>query len=114
MDPRSTSRGTLTASDPLTGKIVWQYKAPAPMIAGVTPSAGGVIFTGDMAGNVLVLDSRDGRVLFKDHTRGSIAGGVITYAVNGKQYVAATSGNISRFTWGAQGRPSLVLYTLSP
>jgi PQQ-dependent dehydrogenase (methanol/ethanol family) len=111
-DPRSAARGMLTANDPVTGRVVWRYTSGSPMVAGVTPSAGGVTFSGDMAGNVLVFESRSGRLLFKDRTPGSIAGGVITYAVGGTQYVAATSGNISRFTWGAQGRPSLVIYSL--
>lgn len=111
-DPNSTARGTLTATDADTGKIVWQYKAPAPMLAGVTPTAGGVTFTGDMANNFLVFDSSNGKVLFKDKTQGSIAGGVVTYSINGKQYVGATSGNISRLTWGAQGTPSIVVYAL--
>jgi alcohol dehydrogenase (cytochrome c) len=59
-----------------------------------------------------VFESKSGKLLFKDHTPGSIAGGVITYEVNGKQYVAATSGNISRLTWGAQGVPAIVVYSL--
>jgi glucose dehydrogenase len=110
--PYSDARGTLTATNASTGKIVWQYKAPAPMLAGVTPTASGVTFTGSMNGDVLAFDSATGRMLYRDHTPGSVAGGVITYAVNGKQYVGATSGNISRLTWGAQGLPSIVIYTL--
>lgn len=106
----SDARGTLTATNAATGKIVWQYKAPAPMLAGVTPTAGGVTFTGCMNGDLLAFDSSNGKILYKDHTPGSVAGGVITYSVGGKQYVAATSGNISRLTWGAQGTPSIVVY----
>ncbi len=110
--PFSEARGTLTATDALTGRINWQYHSRSPMLAGVTPTATGVTFTGDMAGNILVFESKSGKLLFKDHTPGSIAGGVITYEVNGKQYVAATSGNISRLTWGAQGVPAIVVYSL--
>ncbi len=110
-EPYSAARGTLTATD-TNGKIVWQYRTNSPMLAGVTPTASGVTFTGDMAGNVLAFDSATGNVLFKHKTQGSIAGGVITYGINGKQYVAATSGNISRLTWGAQGKPSIVVYSL--
>jgi alcohol dehydrogenase (cytochrome c) len=65
-----------------------------------------------MAGNLLVFDSATGKVLFKNPTQGSIAGSVVTYAVNGKQYLAATSGNISRLTWGNSGRPTLLVYSL--
>lgn len=110
--PYTEARGTLTATNAATGKIVWQYKAPAPMLAGVTPTAAGVTFTGCMNGDILAFESATGKLLYKNHTPGSIAGGVVTYAVNGKQYVAATSGNISRLTWGAQGKPSIVVYTI--
>jgi alcohol dehydrogenase (cytochrome c) len=111
-EPFSAARGAVTATNLDDGKIAWQYKSMSPMLAGVTPTAGGVVFTGDMGGNVLALDSATGKLLFKDKTQGSIAGGVVTYGVNNKQYVVATSGNISRLTWGTQGKPSLVVYSL--
>ncbi len=111
-EPYSAARGTLTATDALTGRRNWQYVSTSPMLGGVTPTASGITFTGDMSGNLLVFDSKTGKMLYKDHTPGSIAGGVITYEVNGKQYVAATSGNISRLTWGAQGVPAIVIYSL--
>jgi mono/diheme cytochrome c family protein len=37
---------------------------------------------------------------------------VITYAVDGKQYVALTSGNVSRTPVGAVGTPSIVIMAL--
>jgi alcohol dehydrogenase (cytochrome c) len=112
MDPFTQARGTVTATDPTSGAVKWKYTGQSPMLAGVTPTASGIAFTGDMAGNVLVLDSATGKVLFKAPTQGSIAGSVITYRVNGKQYVAATSGNISRLTWGNHGTPTLLVYAL--
>jgi len=111
-DPYDQARGALTATDALSGRIVWRYRSATPMVAGVTPTAGGIVVTGDLAGNVLVFESASGRVLFREHTEGGIAGGVITYSVGGRQYIAATSGNISRFTWGPHGIPSIVVYSL--
>ena len=49
-----------------------------------------MIFTGDLSGNFLVLDARTGKQLYSFDTGGPIAGGVITYEVKGKQYVAGT------------------------
>lgn len=106
------SYGWVRALDGRTGSIRWSYKADGPVVAGITPSEGGVVFTGDMAGNFLVLDSASGQPLYKSQTGGAVAGGVITYARGGKQYVATTSGNVSRLTFGASGAPTLILYTL--
>lgn len=114
-DPKTEASGWLTALNSDTGAIKWRYHSPAPLVAGVTPTAGGVTFTGDMADNFLVLDSATGKLLFKSATGGSVAGGVITYRLAGRQYVALTSGNVSRLTWGKMGQmgaPSLVIYAL--
>jgi hypothetical protein len=53
-----------------------------------------------------------GKMLYKGATQGSIAGGVVPYSVNGKEYLAVTSGNISRLTWGTSGTPTLLVYGL--
>jgi mono/diheme cytochrome c family protein len=63
-----------------------------------------------MSGNLYALNSDDGTVLFKSRTGGAIAGGVITYRIGQRQYVAATSGNVSRLLWGETGLPSIVIY----
>ncbi len=43
-----------------------------------------------------------------------MAGGVVTYEVAGKQYVAFAAGNISRNAFGDLGLPSVVIMTLDP
>jgi alcohol dehydrogenase (cytochrome c) len=106
------ARGWVNSLDPDTGKIRWKYQAEAPVVAGVTPTAGGVVLTGDMSGNFLALDSSNGKLLYKFNTGGAVAGGVITYAIGGKQYVATTSGNISRLTFGALGSPTVIVMAL--
>jgi mono/diheme cytochrome c family protein len=66
-----------------------------------------------MAGNFLILDSKDGKELLKTQTGGSVAGGVISYQLGGTQYVAVTSGNVSRLTFSVStGAPSLIIYAL--
>jgi mono/diheme cytochrome c family protein len=67
---------------------------------------------GDNAGNFLVFNSATGEVLKKMATGGSLSGGVITYDQKGKQYIAFTSGNISRTVFGAIGRPSILILSL--
>ncbi len=106
--------GWVSAVDPDSGAVRWQYHADAPVVAGITPTAGGVTFTGDMSGNFLALDSATGKPLLKMKTVGAMAGGVITYALGGVQYVAITSGNTSsRLSFGENGKPTLILYALA-
>ncbi|MGE0822597.1 MAG: PQQ-binding-like beta-propeller repeat protein [Candidatus Binatia bacterium] len=108
-----TKSGWVRAVDPDSGALRWEHHADAPVVAGVTPTAGGVTFTGDMGGNFLVFESATGRVLLKTATGGALAGGVITYARGGTQYVAVTSGNVSsRLSFGEGGKPSVIIYAL--
>jgi alcohol dehydrogenase (cytochrome c) len=79
----------------------------------VTPTAGGVTFTGDLAGNLLVFDSKTGALVHKAATGGALAGGVVTYELAGRQYVAFASGNISRNAFGDLGMPSVVIMALN-
>jgi alcohol dehydrogenase (cytochrome c) len=104
--------GWVTAVNADTGAVRWKYHADTPVIGGVTPTAGGVVMTGDNAGNFLVFDSDSGKLLLKRPTGGALAGGVVTYARGGRQYVAFTSGNVSPTAFGAVGRPSLVIMAL--
>jgi len=51
MDRTPRWAGWLTASDAVTGARRWQFKAPAPVLSGVTPTAGGIVRFGDISGN---------------------------------------------------------------
>ncbi len=104
--------GWIMSVDADTGVPRWKFATPSPQVSGVTPTGGSVVFAGDIEGNFFVLDSHTGKSLYQKATGGSVAGGVITYMRAGKQYVALTSGNVSRITFGAIGSPSLVLYAL--
>ena len=84
------------------------------MVAGVTPTAGGVTITGDLAGNLLVFDSKTGALAHKAKAGGAMAGGVVTYELGGRQYLAFAAGNISRNAFGDLGLPSVVIMMLNP
>ncbi len=92
VDPVEKWGGWIYATDADTGEWKWRARANYPTISGLTPTAGGIMAFGDMGGNFRVLRSSDGEVLYDKHFDGAIAGGVITYAVEGKQYIAFTSG----------------------
>jgi alcohol dehydrogenase (cytochrome c) len=101
--------GWITAVDADTGTVRWKYHTEAPVLGALTPTAGGILMAGDNAGNFLVFDSATGKLLNKFATQGSLSGGVVTYLIKGRQYVAIDSGNISRTGFGAIGRPSVVI-----
>jgi PQQ-dependent dehydrogenase (methanol/ethanol family) len=92
-DPIDKWSGWINAVDPRSGKMAWRVHTPTPMYAGLTPTAGSVLFTGDLNGNFLALDARNGKTLYRFNTGGPIAGGVITYESRGKQYVAVATGH---------------------
>ena len=104
--------GWVTAVNPDSGAVRWKYHADAPVVAAITPTAGGVTFTGDMDGSFFAFESATGKLLFNTATGGALAGGVITYALGGTQYVAITSGNVSRLSFGESGKPTLIIYAL--
>ena len=110
-DPREKSKGWLTAFDASTGKERWKYASPTPLVAGVTATSGGVLFTGDLNNDFLALDAKTGDVLYRFNTGGSIGGGVISYALDGKQYAATTSGTVSAF-FGGSGLPAVVIFAV--
>ena len=110
-DPRENSKGWLTAFDASTGKERWKYASPTPLVAGVTATSGGVLFTGDLNNDFLALDAATGDVLYRFNTGGSIGGGVISYALDGKQYVATASGTVSAF-FGGSGLPAIVIFAV--
>lgn len=106
--------GWVTAVNADTGAVRWKYHADTPILSGVTPTAGGIVMTGDNASNFLVFDSDNGKLLLKRPTGGALAGGVVTYAREGRQYVAFTSGNVSPTAFAAVGRPSIVIMACPP
>jgi alcohol dehydrogenase (cytochrome c) len=104
--------GWITALDGSTGKVKWKHKTEKPVVSGITPTAGGLVFAGDTSGKFFAFDSETGKPLYTLGTPGMIAGGVVTYSVKGKQYVAFTSGNVSRLTFGELGSPTIIVLAL--
>jgi alcohol dehydrogenase (cytochrome c) len=115
-DPWEKARGRLTAFDASTGKERWRYDASKPMLAGVTATSSGLLFTGESSGDVIALDASSGKVLYRFNAGGPVAGGVISYEVRGTQYVAVVSGFISKFFelggGNEGGTPTLILFSL--
>jgi alcohol dehydrogenase (cytochrome c) len=86
--------GWVYATDADTGVWKWRVKSNYPIIGAITPTAGGVVFFGDLGGNFYALDSTTGEKLWGQvlGSGGGIGGGIITYSVNGEQKVAVADG----------------------
>lgn len=111
-DPIAKARGWLTAVDAATGKVAWKYESAKPMLAAVTTTSADLIFTGELTGDFLALDAKTGKVLNRFNTGGVMNGGVITYGINGKQYVAAASGSASGFWQVPAGSSTIIVFSL--
>jgi alcohol dehydrogenase (cytochrome c) len=84
--------GWVYAADADTGVWKWRLKSNYPILSGMTPTAGGIVFFGDMGGNFYVLDAANGQRLWGQKIGGAIGGGVITYTADGVQRVAVATG----------------------
>jgi alcohol dehydrogenase (cytochrome c) len=91
-DPSRSWAGWMYASDADSGAWKWRAKSNYPIQGGITPTAGGVVFFGDMGGNFYALDTATGRRLWGQNLGGAIGGGVVTYVAGGAQKVAVGVG----------------------
>ncbi|MEX2552883.1 MAG: PQQ-binding-like beta-propeller repeat protein, partial [Actinomycetota bacterium] len=110
-DPIELSQGWLTAANASTGEVWWRYRSDRPMIGAVATTSGNLVLTGELTGDFLVLHARTGDVLYRFNTGSAIGGGVITYRIDGKQYIAVMSGNQSS-GWGSRGAATAWIFSL--
>ncbi|HEX7981622.1 MAG TPA: PQQ-binding-like beta-propeller repeat protein [Gemmatimonadaceae bacterium] len=112
MDPKEAARGWVTAFDAENGAVRWKHQTPRPVLGGVTPTAGGIVFSGDVGGNVFAFDAETGRVLWQTSTGQSTGGGVMTYSAGGHQRLAIAAGMKSPLWPGATQSSRIIVYGL--
>jgi alcohol dehydrogenase (cytochrome c) len=64
-DPAEKATGWVVAVDAGAGVVRWKFNTPQPVVAGVTTTAGGLLFTGDLARTFYAFEKSNGNVLFK-------------------------------------------------
>lgn len=84
--------GAVRAIDPKTGEVRWEYKEFSATWAGNLSTAGHLVFTGDVDGYLIALDADTGKPLWHIQTGAAIYAAPITYQLNGRQYIAISSG----------------------
>jgi len=82
------SRALLVAIDYQTGKIRWTREdEEGASHPGILTTAGHLLITGDVTGNLLVLDPKNGRTLWHIYAGGLMGSSPMTYELDGRQYI---------------------------
>jgi PQQ-dependent dehydrogenase (methanol/ethanol family) len=89
-----TNLAEFMAWDPVAQKKVWGIKEDLPFLSGALSTAGGLVFYGNLHGEFKAVDAKNGDILWKFNIGTGILPGAITYAVDGKQYVAVVAGRV--------------------
>jgi alcohol dehydrogenase (cytochrome c) len=92
-------KGVIEAIDYQSGKIRWSHDVGSGGSgAGVLTTDSGLTFTGDSTGNILALDTKDGKTLWHSGTGAPMQTSPITYELDGRQYLVTGSGGVM-FAW---------------
>ena len=83
--------GTVQAISAETGVITWKYEQRSGMLS-LVATGGGLIFGGDASGRFRAFDQKNGKVLWETNLGAPVTGYPVTFAVGGRQYVAASTG----------------------
>ncbi|HEX9647604.1 MAG TPA: PQQ-dependent dehydrogenase, methanol/ethanol family [Alphaproteobacteria bacterium] len=87
--------GSLTAVDVTTGRIVRKVDTRYPVMAGVLSTAGGLVFVAQHEGKFCAFDDESLDELWCFHMNTLTDAPTMSFAVDGKQYIAVSSGG-----WG--------------
>ena len=84
--------GTVRAISVETGRTMWLHEQRAATLSLVT-TGGELVFGGDVNGRFKAFDQETGEVLWEINIGSPVTGFPITFAVDGRQYVAASTGS---------------------
>lgn len=84
--------GAVRAFDPKTGERKWEFKMNDITWAGVLTTESDLLFSGGREGYFYALDDRTGKLLWKASLGGQINSAPMSYALNGRQYIAVSAG----------------------
>ena len=89
--PGTDDLGTVRAISVETGETSWLYEQRAGTMS-LVATGGGLLFGGDANGRFRAFDQETGDILWEINLGAPVAGYPISFAVNGRQYIAASTG----------------------
>ena len=92
--PGTDQVGTVHAISAETGETVWLHEQRSATMSLVT-TGGGLVFGGDVNGRFKAWDQETGEVLWEINLGSAVTSFPISYAVDGRQYIAVGTGTAS-------------------
>ncbi len=92
LPPGRSTYSHIDAWDPVTGKRVWSVPYKYVLLASMLATAGDLVFTGNPEGEFFALDAKSGNRLWSYQTGAGHRGASVSYSVNGRQYIATSTG----------------------
>lgn len=97
--PMDAFHSSIRAINPATAEIEWEFPIQPRSSAGISTTAGGLVFTGSADGYFFALDAATGEELWHISLGARVHAAPMTFSVDGKQYVTIASGNVV-YTFG--------------
>jgi alcohol dehydrogenase (cytochrome c) len=84
--------GRVDAIDLSSGRQAWHHEQRAAVTGTAVATAGGLVFVGDVNRRFMALDDTTGELLWAVIVSAPVSGSAISYAVDGRQYIAVAVG----------------------
>ena len=84
--------GRIDAISVETGRTVWSWETRVSNYSPLLATGGGLLLNGSMDRYFRALDIESGQILWQTRLAAQVVGGAVTYSINGRQYIAITSG----------------------
>jgi PQQ-dependent dehydrogenase (methanol/ethanol family) len=92
IEPGVSDLGSIWAVSAETGQVVWKHQQRAA-VTSLFATASGLLFGGDTKGRFRAYDQTSGEILWEVNLGSQVTGFPITFAVDGRQFVAVSTGN---------------------
>ena len=104
--PGTEQLGTVYAISAETGETTWLHEQRAATLSLLT-TGGGLVFGGDTNGRFRAFDQETGNVLWEVNLGSPVSGFPVSFAVDGRQYVAVSTGGAATTASFLQLTPEL-------